>query len=80
MCQNSMLPCGMFLLVHGLNGEKFQIMVEYGRGGRNVSEGNTIGRERQGVFCRLWGWVGGLGSEVSKEVRDDWCSPTRELY
>jgi hypothetical protein len=31
MCHNSMLPCGMFLLVHGLNGENFGIMVKYGR-------------------------------------------------
>jgi hypothetical protein len=26
-----MLPCGMFLLVHGLKGENFGIMVKYGK-------------------------------------------------
>jgi hypothetical protein len=36
--------------------------------------------EVEGVVCRLWGWVGGLGSEVSKGVRDDWCPPAHELY
>jgi hypothetical protein len=34
----------------------------------------------EGVFFRLWGWVGKLGREVNKEVSEDCCLPTRELY
>jgi hypothetical protein len=43
-----MLPCGMFLLVHGLNGENFRIMVKYGKSGGGVSEGKILGRRSQG--------------------------------
>jgi hypothetical protein len=48
MCHNSMLPCGMFLLVYGVNGENFGIMVKYGRAGGKVSEGKIVGRGSQG--------------------------------
>jgi hypothetical protein len=37
----------MFLLVHGLNGENFGIMVKYRRSGGRVSEG-------KGRICRQW--------------------------
>jgi hypothetical protein len=48
MCHNSMLPCGIFLLVHGLKGENFGIMVKYGKSGERVSEGKIVGSESQG--------------------------------
>jgi len=44
MCHNSMPPCGMFFLVHVLNGENFGIMVKYGGAGERVSEGKVVGR------------------------------------
>jgi hypothetical protein len=48
MCHNSMLPCGMFLLVHGLNGENFGIMVKYGKSCKRVSEGKIVGNISEG--------------------------------
>jgi hypothetical protein len=36
--------------------------------------------EVEGVACRLWGWVGGLRSEVSKVMRDGCIPPAHELY
>jgi hypothetical protein len=43
-----MLPCGMFLLVHGLNGENFGIMVKYGKAGGRVSEWKMVSSGNQG--------------------------------
>jgi len=48
--------------------------------GTRGEEGNLWIEEVEGVVCRLCGWVGRLGTEVSKEVRDDWCPLTRNLY
>ena len=45
-----------------------------------VSEGKIVGSGSQGGIFRMLGWFSGLGSEVSKGVRDDWCSPAHELY
>jgi hypothetical protein len=48
MCHNSMVPCGMFLLVHGLNGENFGIMIKYRKARGRVSGGKIVGSVSQG--------------------------------
>jgi hypothetical protein len=48
MCHNSMLPCEMFLLVHGFNAKNFGIMVKNGRASERVSEGKIVGSGIEG--------------------------------
>jgi hypothetical protein len=55
-------------------GIALRIWLSMGDGTRG-EEGKLWVAEVEGVVCRLRGWVGRLGSEVSKEVRDDWCPP-----
>ena len=60
------------ILIHWFSclGISLRIWLSMGDGTRG-EEGKLWIEEVEGVVCRLWGWVGKLESEVSKEMRDD---------